>query len=325
MKILSQLLVAAASVAALTAVSHAADPVGDGPLIVDARMRAWIGTVDYVWQHDASGINPAFGNPTSVLDWQNIPFLGPELDLDVYSVETGLFARGRVGLSMEMGKSRFDDWDYLADGTAFSYTQSRARLDNGFHGIFDIGSEIPGAVTDRYRLNAFAGYFGGSYQLEANGLDCLISLDAAGANQCAGGVPLIPDTVKAIGHDLTINALRLGLSGHADVTDRFTLSFDGAYLPWLSFRTEDKHYLRTDLGPLPNIVSDASGHAFQVQAGASYRVGVATSLNLDLRYWHFDVDGDVVFAPGTAAPSPALPQSSKLGVMAVGFGLSHKF
>lgn len=322
MNIRKLLLIAAASSTALAG-AQAAD--GSSALVVDAKIRAWIGTVDYTWQHDASSLNPAFGNPTSLLDWQDIPFMGPELDLDVYSVETGLSARGRLGLGLEMGKSRFDDWDYLAGGTAFSYTQSNAKLDNSFHGIFDLGTELPGLSTDAYRVNAFAGYFGGSYQLEANGVDCLISLDATGANQCAGGIPIIGDNVKAIGHDLTIHAMRLGLSGHIDVTDRLRLAFDGAYLPWMSFKTEDNHYLRTDLGPLPNIVSDASGQAFQVQAGASYRVGNATSLNLDLRYWRFNVDGDVVFAPGTANPAPPLPQSSKLGVVAVGFGLSHKF
>ena len=81
---------------------HAASPPGDGkgtrPLRFDVGLSAWISTGKTTWSHDASGVSPLFGNPSSKLDYKDVAANFVELSAKA-TLRERWFARAAFGFA----------------------------------------------------------------------------------------------------------------------------------------------------------------------------------------------------------------------------------
>jgi outer membrane protease len=165
------------------------------------------------------------------------------------------------------------------------YSNTLSSLVNGNigYGVIDAGYDF--LQGSNYKVGAFAGYFYMKQHMSAFGC-----MQIANQNSACGGNPAFPafpnNGIPIITEDDTWNALRIGLAGEAKITDRFKLSGDAAYLPYVSFNGVDNH----DLIPTA-IVGETfpewshSGQGVQLEGLLSYYVTPTFSVGVGGRFW----------------------------------------
>jgi hypothetical protein len=80
-------------------------------------------------------------------------------------------------------------------------------------------------------------------------------------------------------------SLRLGGEVRVRLWDRLTLIGDAALLPVAYVWAYDSHYLREDLGDVPNIEDRGTGWGYQLEAEARYDFHPNWSAGAGDRYW----------------------------------------
>jgi hypothetical protein len=242
----------------------------------DLGVRYWLSTGETKRSHNAQGVDPALGNPTSVLLYEN-------LDANVLELfwrqnfRNSLFLKGTVGVG-RINRGMFDDEDFEAGQVKFSDTTSSVTQGRIGYGTLDLGYQWvlgEGAVT--------LGVFGGLSQWTEN-------VDAYGATDHLGFIGGdISRDVKVISNDVVWRALRVGFGGEFVFGRRARLSVDLAMVPYAKVRNEDSHYLRDDLGPVPNIILEGEGWGVQWDAELRYEIFRRTQLGIGVRYWHMKI------------------------------------
>ncbi|HXX02917.1 MAG TPA: outer membrane beta-barrel protein [Xanthobacteraceae bacterium] len=219
------------------------------------------------------------------------PTLGSRIDasgLQALSGETfarvdhasGFFAKGYLGAG-GIVRGQLNDEDFPAV-TAYSNTQSAASGNIGYATI-DLGYNF--IRTADAKLGAFVGY---NYYDQA--------LNAYGCTQLAGDtaacVPALPANLLVLTETDSLNSLRVGLSTQLMLTDRFKLTADAAYVPWVSFAGFDDHLLRQLL--IPEAANGGDG--VMLEAMLDYRITNAWSVGVGGRYWAWNLNtGNVAF------------------------------
>lgn len=102
---------------------------------------------------NSSKSNPAFGNPTSVLYYEDMDGYAGELFWYARN-ETNTFAKGFIGGGGLSGGS-LDDEDYFAGQIKFSDTHSKLKGESLIYGTIDVGQHF----ADRRRDQALAQSF----------------------------------------------------------------------------------------------------------------------------------------------------------------------
>jgi len=114
----------------------------------DLGVRYWLSTGETKRSHNAQGIDPTLGNPTSVLLYEN-------LDANVLELfwrqnfRNSLFLKGTVGVG-RINRGSFDDEDFEAGQVKFSDTTSSVTQGRIGYGTLDLGYQWvlgEGAVT----------------------------------------------------------------------------------------------------------------------------------------------------------------------------------
>jgi outer membrane protease len=229
-----------------------------------------------------------------------------------FDLDTGWFAKGFIG-GGGFRNGTLTDEDFPPGISPYSATLSTLDQSYPAYFTFDAGYNILRGPD--FRVGAFAGYH---YLLE--------KVSAQGCGQLAtnpfvcGGVP-IPNQVKVITQDNNWNALRLGLDGAYDVTDRLRLSVDAAWLPYVWLNGTDSHWLRigTDIGDFAGpIPEDGKGWGYQLEGIISYRVSDYVSVGVGGRYWHMETKGLTHFEGNVvgvaASPQPVNWSNDNYGV-----------
>jgi hypothetical protein len=239
----------------------------------DLGVRYWLSSGETERRHNAQGVDPTLGNPTSVLLYEN-------LDANVFELfgrqnfRNHLFLKGTLGVG-QVNRGSFDDEDFNAGQVKFSDTTSSVTQGRIGYGTIDLGYQWvlrEGAVT--------LGVFGGYGQWTEN-------VDAYGATDHLGDIGGdISRDVKVISNKVVWRALRVGFSGEFLFGAALRLSLDLAAIPYATFRNEDSHHLRDDLGPVPNILIDGRGIGVQWDAELRYEIRRRTELGLGVRYWY---------------------------------------
>jgi len=239
-------------------------------------LRYWLSTGENKHAHNAQGLVPSLGNPTSVLLYEN-------LDAHVLEVfgrqrfARDWFYKGTLGLGV-ITTGSFDDEDYNAGQVKFSDTTSSVSDGWLAYGTIDVGHQWvlkEGAVN----LGVFAGFSQWTEQVEASGLTVTV-----------GPPGSIDRSVKVIENKLTWQALRIGFAGQW-IFGRARLAADMALIPYARYRNEDSHLLRqspNDLGPAPNILLEGDGRGVQLDAEFGYQIGKRTVAALGWRYWYLE-------------------------------------
>lgn len=252
--------------------------------------RYWYSRATTERSHNAQGVVPSLGNPTSVLTYD---------DLNAHSVELHArkdfgerwFVRGNAGIGW-IQRGSFDDEDFFAGQSKFSDSTSAVKGNRLTYLTADFGRQVWA------RRNLTLALFGGYHQWTER-------LDAYGAHFTTGASADIAESVPVITNEVTWRSLRLGLAGVARLSARTRIAFDAALVPYARVRDEDSHYLRTaanDLGPTPNILIEGRGRGLQVDAELRHFFAERWELGAGLRYWWLRATNGSRVAVGTSLP-----------------------
>jgi outer membrane protease len=134
-----------------------------------------------------------------------------------------------------------------------------------------------------------------------------------------GAFPL-PNQVKVITQDNNWYSARVGIDAAAEF-DRFRISLDAAWLPYVWLSGSDAHWLR--IGNLPGdfsgpVPEDGKGWGCQIDGFLSYRVTEGVSLGIGGRYWYMQTRGLTHFENHingfVASPQPVDWKTQNFGV-----------
>lgn len=273
----------------------------------EPSIKYWISEGKTTWNHNAQPASPLLGNPTSQLTYSGMKSHIVEFGLTAQ--EGDYFGNLSLGVgNIDSGTLRDEDW--LAGQVKFSDTNSSIRGDKLRYWVLDVGYNH--FRTENSTVAGLVGY--GEYEEV---------IDAFGAtNNLAGGAPLISESTRVITNDAKWKFFRLGMNGKTKLNEQFTLLGELAYLPFVKLTNDDSHYLRSDLGPVPNIRSNGSGDGWMWQVESRYYVTKAASFSLAYRDWRFKADGTIRFGSSTTSLPLNKFETSRNGVR---LGFSYLF
>jgi hypothetical protein len=244
------------------------------------------------------------GNPTSTLDWDRMQGHSGEVFARVDHLPTGLFAKGLLGGGFLTGGD-MDDLDFLIDQINFSNTTSAVNGNDMRYAMIDLGYEfnVPEAGI---RYGVFVGYHYWREKMTAYGLLCNPVSPLIINFGCPAGAQVVPSSTPVDIFETTWNAFRVGADVRVQVWDRVTVSAEAAFVPYAWVTNDDSHLLRTDLGPVPNIITHGErGMGGEAEAFINYQVLPHFQVGIGARYWGlFTQSGSVQFGPDFAPDFP---------------------
>ncbi len=265
----------------------------------EAGVGAWISSGRTTWSHDASGVEPTVGNPTSRLQYKDVAVNFVELN-GTLRLRERFFVRATFGFA-DIGGGRLTDDDFVsAQGATFyststpgpqriSRTFSDLKGDNSWYAEAAAGGRLVSFPGHRGHLDAFVGY---RYWYQRH--------VAAGVGQVECTSPTFCDPVGTASHrrtDVISNtqswhSIELGVESEYRLLRRLSVYGKAAFLPFNWFTNDDVHYLRTDLRQDPSFRMTGWGLGANLETGAS--VQVLSRLWVDAGYrlwWNQAVDG----------------------------------
>lgn len=247
-------------------------------------IRYWYSTGIQKHSHTAEDVLPQFGNPTSVLTYENLDAHAAEIH-GRQSFGERWFLKGVLGVGRIITGS-FRDEDYFAGQDKFSDTLSSVPDGWLSYGFVDLGRYqwILGERASSF--GAFVGYGQWTEFVDAYGATFLV--DDVGT-----GTP-ISRGVKVISNKTIWRALRVGVAANVGLTERTRITADFAFVPYATVRNEDSHHLRSQpvgsqdgaLGPVPNILITGRGRGLQVEGELRHEIVRRWDLSLGWRYWY---------------------------------------
>jgi hypothetical protein len=248
--------------------------------------RFWASEGKTRFDINSSKSNPRLGNPTSVLSYDDMEAYSGEFTWYARN-ETNTFAKGFVGGGGLSGGS-LDDEDFLAGQVKNSDTYSKLDGDDLIYGTIDLGQRF--VLLDGGTKLSVSPLIGFNFWQEnalAYGIRCNPD-DVPDQESLCGHPGEInePFSTKVIGNTVNWASLRLGAELRVKLWDRLSLIGDAAVLPVAAVWTYDSHFLRNDLGPVPNGEDRGSGWGYQLEAEARYDFTPSRSAGAGVRYWH---------------------------------------
>ena len=246
-------------------------------------------------------------------------------DLSIYAAEAyarfdydrGWFVKGYAGGgSFRKGNLKDEDWGLPPPLNPYSATLSVQENGTPFYGSVDLGYNV--VRGGDFRVGVFAGFHYLNESVTA--LGCT-QIDF---NPFICGIVPFPNTVKVITQENNWYSLRLGVDAAVEL-DRFKLSVDAAWLPYVGLYGTDAHWLRIGNQPgdfTDKIPEDGKGWGYQLEGFVSYRVTEAASIGVGARYWQMRTKGNTHFEDhivgGIGSPQPVEWKTESYGVFVQG-------
>ena len=257
----------------------------------------WKSTGEANWNHDATSINPGYGNPTSELSYENVKSDILELGINYHQSGKKSHFRFKYGIGAIDSGLLIDD-DYLSAqgaeevGTTqqgahrFSRTHSDIGGDNSSYFQLEFGYEAK-AVPDKYSLEWRVGYEQWRERYEAYGLtqiECTASdvCDPVGTSGYQGE--------KVITNEVTWKSLYFGLDGAINFTHKVILSGSVVLHPFVDMENEDIHHVRADLAQDPSFAMSGDGLGYNLEARLGFAFSKQVTFSILYRYWHREVE-----------------------------------
>ena len=267
-------------------------------------ISTWLSTGSTKWRQDASSVNPALGNPTSELKYQDLWSAVAQLDGEL-AHRSGLFGRARFGYGGIQGGT-LTDKDFAAGQVLASQTESDVDDNFLWYAGVDAGYTFLGSWRTRGWLRAFVGYQHWEEKLVATGIRQEVSNPAA----CATiGVTCLPaGTISNPGESIITNtakwnSIRIGLEGRFRFTRALHVSGAVAAIPYTSLDNDDIHHFRTELQQDPSFSMSGTGYGVNAEAGLTYRILRPLFVDVGYRLWWLRVtDGDWTVHPLATPP-----------------------
>jgi hypothetical protein len=244
-------------------------------------VRYWLSTGKTAWNH-TSGV-ASLGDPTSILKYEELEAHSLELYFKRFFIRRW-FVRGEVGIGWIRDGS-LDDEDYFSGQIKFSDTTSTVAGNDLQHVTIDVGRVLFEPAASRLQTYLFAGYQYWAERQDAYGL--VYTTNLFGDANLGANVPVISNEARW-------NSLRVGVGGRYR-TSHYTLSANVAVVPYTDLHNRDFHYLRSDLGGVPNIYMNGTGHGWQVDAEVLREFSRNWEIGVGIRYWRLEGDGTIHF------------------------------
>lgn len=254
---------------------------------VELSLRSWMFTSGGTrWSHNASGIDPRLGNPTSQLTYKDNNTHIIELAARV-NFARRWFAHGDLGFSVALNRGQLLDDDYTAVGgqRMFSQTSSNVTGSGTQYGNLDIGYravEFPGS---RGHLDVFGGVQYWRTKYEATGVQQVVCTSSG-----IPGVTCNPNTniqgVLAITNTTHwITPLHMGFDAEYRIIPRVSVDLKASVSPASIVYNEDIHHLRTDLQQNPSFSMWGVGVGGNADASLKVRLTKQVALTGGYRIW----------------------------------------
>ena len=263
---------------AVSPATFAQEPAPRGEL----GARYWLSTGETKHSHNAQGVVPSAGNPTSVLTYEN-------LDAHVLEAHARLrfggnwFLKGNAGLG-KISTGSFDDEDYEAGQVKVLDTTSSVKEGRISYFTIDVGRYEWSLQGGRTTFGAFVGFNQWIEDVDAFGIRTTVDPLGMGGDE--------PDSLLVISNKARWRSLRVGLAADVTFAPKTRLGIDLAFIPYAKLHNEDSHHLRTDpssvffLGPVPNIIHEGKGRGVQFDAELRHAIYRRTELGVGFRYWY---------------------------------------
>jgi len=292
-----------ASLVLLLCLSLAARAQGD-----ELGVRYWFSEGSSTRSHNAQGLVPSLGNPTSVLTYEDVKTHALELH-GRKNLGPRWFFKGNVGLGDTVSGS-FDDEDFNRGQVKFSDTTSSVKGNWLKYATIDVGRDLWRSSGSSGGL--FVGYGYWAERLDAYGLLVTVPRPVPPDNGRR-----FPDSTLVITNETTWRALRVGFAGKWQFGAATRLVLDAAFIPYAEVRDEDSHWLRqspSDLGPAPNIHMEGTGYGLQLDLELRYVIQNAWELGGGLRYWKLRATDGTRSAVGISVSLSEL-ESQRFGLL----------
>lgn len=235
---------------------------------VELSMRSWLFTSgETQWSHDASGLDPLLGDPTSELTYKDNDTHLVGLGAKVH-VNRRLFLDGEFGVSVDFDHGSLIDDDYAAGQRLFSRTSSDITGKGTWYFSGNAGYRAVELRNNRGHLDVLAGFQYWRTTYEAMGFVCDSSVLACN-----------PSTLPAIKNATHwITPLQVGGQFEYRVLQRVSANLKMLFSPASIVYNEDIHFQRSDLEQDPSF--SMWGVGLGVSAEPSIRVRLTDHLSL---------------------------------------------
>ena len=264
--------------------------------------RYWLSDGETKRSHSAQDLVPSLGNPTSVLTFDGLKARIVELHARK-AFANEFYLRGNVGLGSIRG-GNFDDVDFLAGQVVDTETSSAVKGDQVRYFSIDVGHDFWATSDGRGTLGAFVGYHYWRERLDAFGARFIVPAGAAG----------IPESVAVVSNETTWKSIRVGFAGRMRLGAKTRLLAELAYVPRSDLKDEDSHFLRSDLGPPPNIRLEGRGKGVQFELELRHAILKDLELGAGYRYWRLRSTEGTRQAAGLSLPLVEF-ESQRSGLM----------
>jgi hypothetical protein len=246
-------------------------------------VRYWLSTGETKHSHNAQVLFPGAGNPTSVLTYEN-------LDAHVFEVHArarfagNWFLKGNAGLGV-INTGSFDDEDYFAGQVKSLDTTSSVKEGRISYFTIDVGRYEWSLHGGKTTFGVFVGFNQWTEDVDAYGITTTVDLSPPPVN--------LPDSILVISNKARWRSFRLGVAADLALAAKTRLALDLAFIPYAKLHNEDSHHLRSDLGPVPNIIHEGEGRGVQFDAELRHAVYRRWELGVGFRYWYLkSTDGE---------------------------------
>ncbi len=209
---------------------------------VELSMRSWLFTAgETQWSHDASGLDPQLGDPTSELTYKDNDTHLVGLGAKVH-VNRRLFLDGAFGFSVDFDRGSLIDDDYAAGQRLFSRTSSNITGKGTWYFSGNVGYRAVELQNNRGHLDVLAGlqYWRTTY--EAMGFVCDSSV-----------LTCDPSTLPAVKNTTHwITPLQVGGQLEYRIVQRVSANLKMLFSPASIVFNEDIHFQRGDLEQDPS-------------------------------------------------------------------------
>ncbi len=238
---------------------------------LELSLRSWLFTAgETQWSHDASRLNPIFGDPTSKLKYKDndthLVGLGAKVNLN-----RRLFLDGEFGLSVDFDRGNLIDDDYLAGQRLISRTSSPITGKGMWYASGNVGYRAAQFKNNRGYLDVLAGFQYWKTTYEATGMNEIVCDSSVISNCHPSPFPAIKNTT----HWGT--PLQVGGQLQYQVMPRLTANLKVLFSPASIVFNEDIHFQRDDLQ------KDPSFSMWGVGLGASAEPSLSIMLTQHLK------------------------------------------
>jgi hypothetical protein len=311
-----------ASCLLLTGTSEApaaeATSTGEDSLPVTVSLATWMSTGGSTWAHDASTVQPLFGNPTSRLEFDNV-------DSDIIELRASVALPRDFTLEVAYGAGsagggRLTDSDFVSAlgagelGTTqagpHAYSETVSILDGDAVHYFDawVGRTIFRTRDHRSRLSLAARYLDWTEKYSARGVT-QTACTAPGSLCLPQGTIAFSDR-QVLYNDARWRALFIGLRGRHRFNEKISLSGELSYSPLADLQSDDRHFLRADLARDRSFRLEGQGQAATARIEGEYRLSPRLTAGLGVRWWWMEIRNEP--RGFTAFPVAGAPFSSRL-------------